>query len=447
MTHYWISKLPACVRKNLEGRHNLQKIIGNIGWLLADKVLRMVVGLFVGIWVARYLGPEQFGLLSYAGAYVALFSALATLGLDGIVVRELVREPELRDEILGTAFVLKLMGGVALIFLTVGSLMMIWHGDALVAWLVGIIAIGTLFQVFDVIDFWFQSQVAAKNTIWARTTSFIILSIIKVGLVLFHATLPMFALAGLAEIVLGAVGLVIVYRRSGQKLHRWRWSRLRAGKLLKDSWPMVLSGVSVAIYMKIDQVMLAQMLGAKAVGIYSAAIGLSEIWYFVPMAIVSSVFPSVVQARRDDELLYYRRIQKLFSLMVVLSLSIAVPITFISSRLILALYGADFSAAGQVLAIHIWASLFVFLGVAQGPWDLAESMTKITLFRLSSGAVLNIVLNIFMIPEYGIVGAAVATVMSQAVASVLLNVVVKKTRPVFYLQIKSLLFVRFLFAD
>ncbi len=445
MTQFWISKLPVIVRKQLEGRHNLQKIIGNIGWMLADKVLRMVVGLFVGIWVARYLGPEQFGFLSYAGAYVALFSAIATLGLDGIVVRELIREPERRNEILGTAFVLKLMGGVVLFLLTVGSITWFWQGDALVVWLVGIIAVGTIFQVFDVIDFWFQSQVAAKCTVWARNTSFIILSIFKVGLIWFHAPLTLFAMAGLAEIVLGTVGLVVIYHRSGQRLKKWRWSRLWAGRMLKDSWPMILSGVSVAIYMKIDQVMIAQLLGAKAVGIYSAAIGLSEIWYFVPLAIVSSVFPSVVQARIDDESLYYRRIQRLFSLMVVLSLSIAVPMTFISSRLIVSLYGSGFSAAGQVLAIHIWASLFVFLGVAQGPWDLTENMTKVALFRLSSGAVLNIILNVFLIPAYGIVGAAIATVISQAFASVLLNVVIERTRPIFYLHIRSFLFVKYLF--
>ena len=147
MTQFWISKLPVIVRKQLEGRHNLQKIIGNIGWMLADKVLRMVVGLFVGIWVARYLGPEQFGFLSYAGAYVALFSAIATLGLDGIVVRELIREPERRNEILGTAFVLKLMGGVVLFLLTVGSITWFWQGDALVVWLFRIFRF-RLFRLF-----------------------------------------------------------------------------------------------------------------------------------------------------------------------------------------------------------------------------------------------------------------------------------------------------------
>jgi PST family polysaccharide transporter len=211
---------------------------------------------------------------------------------------------------------------------------------------------------------------------------------------------------------------------------------------LKDSWPMIISGVSIAVYMKIDQVMLAQILDTTAVGVYSAAVGISEIWYFIPMAIVSSVFPSFIQARIGDESLYYQRIQKLFSLMTVLSLSIALPMTFLSSSLIKIFFGDSYSAAGPVLAIHIWTSLFVFLGVAQSPWDLTENLTRLALFRMASGAILNIILNIFMIPAYGVVGAALATVISQAFASVILNAVHEKTKRIFNLQIKAMFFLQ-----
>jgi PST family polysaccharide transporter len=438
----WLSILPAFIKNRIKGRHNLQKILGNTCWLFSDKILRMGVGLTVGVWVARYLGPEQFGLLSYAGAYVALFSALATLGLDGIVVREIVKNPQNRDEILGTAFVLKMVGGIVILLLTVSSVMLLHHGDTLVAWVVGIVAVGTIFQMFDVIDFWFQSQVAAKYVVWARNCSFFILSSCKIILIKLHSPLLMFALAGLFEILLGAIGLVIVYHRYGQKIGAWHWNRSRAGSLLKDSWPMIISGVSIAVYMKIDQVMLAQILDTTAVGVYSAAVGISEIWYFIPMAIVSSVFPSFIQARIGDESLYYQRIQKLFSLMTVLSLSIALPMTFLSSSLIKIFFGDSYSAAGPVLAIHIWTSLFVFLGVAQSPWDLTENLTRLALFRMASGAILNIILNIFMIPAYGVVGAALATVISQAFASVILNAVHEKTKRIFNLQIKAMFFLQ-----
>jgi PST family polysaccharide transporter len=162
------------------------------------------------------------------------------------------------------------------------------------------------------------------------------------------------------------------------------------------------------------------------------------------VAIVSSVFPSIIQVRNVDEGLYYRRLQRLFSLMTALSLSIAVPMTFLSTRLVELLYGKGFLAAGPVLAVHIWAALFVFLGVAQGAWDLTENLTRLALFRIALGAGINVVLNLFLIPAYSVLGAAVATVISQAFCAVILNAANKKTRRIFYCQVRSLLFLRHL---
>lgn len=444
MNPTWTRFLPAFIRTRLEGRQTLQKIISNTGWLFADKALRMGVGLLVSVWVARYLGPGQFGLLNYVGAFVALFSTFATLGLDGIVVREIVRHPGEETEILGSAFVLKLIGGVLTLLAAVGSISLMRQGDPLTRSLVGIVAAGTLFQAFDVIDFWFQSQVLSKYTVIAKNGAFIVIALAKVVLILLQAPLIAFALAGLAEIALGAVGLVVTFRRNGHTVREWQGSTRRCRELLANSWPLILSGLSVAVYMKIDQVMLGEMVGNEAVGIYTSATKISEIWYFIPVAIVSSVFPSIIHARNDDEGLYYRRVQRLFSLMTALSLSIAVPMTVLSTTLVVILYGKGFLSAGPVLAVHIWASLFVFLGVAQGSWDLTENLTRLALFRIAAGALLNVVLNLFLIPAYSVMGAAVATVISQAFCAVILNAANAKTRRIFYCQIKSLLFVRYL---
>lgn len=436
--------LPGVVRSALEGRQELRQIIGNTGWLFADKLMRMGVGLLVSVWVARYLGPAQFGMLSYATAFVALFGALATLGLDGIVVRELVRKPGDSREILGSAFALRLAGGLLALLMAVAVVSWLRHGEQPLRWLVAIIAAGAVFQAFDVIDFWFQANVLSKHTVMAKNAAFSVASLARVGLILSHAPLILFAGVSLMEVVLGAAGLVIVYRRNNGFPGEWRRSAGRCRRLLGDSWPLILSGFSVAIYMKIDQVMLGEMSGDRAVGIYSSAVRISEIWYFLPMIIASSVFPAVLHAKQRDEGLYIRRMQRLFSLMTAISLAIAVPMTFLSEWVVITLFGAGFAAAGPVLAIHIWASLFVFLGVAQGPWDLAENLTRLALFRISSGAVINVVLNIFLIPAYGAVGAAVATVVSQAFAAVLLNAVHAKTRGIFLAQIRSFLVFRYL---
>lgn len=444
MNSSWLTYLPHFIRKRVEGRQTLQKIISNSGWLFFDKVVRMGVGLVVNIWVVRYLGPDQFGRLSYSAAFAALFGTFATLGLDGIVVREIVRKPDDSREILGSALVLRLVGGIFSFFVCMGSFIVLRQSDALGRMLVAIIAAGMLFQAFDVIDFWFQSQMQSRNTVIAKNGAFLLMAFVKIGLIVIHAPLVMFAWAVLFEIILGAIGMVLTYKKFGYRLKVWVSTFDRCRHLLGDSWPMILSGLSIAIYMKIDQIMLGNLAGNGAVGIYTSATKLTEIWYMIPMVIVSSVFPSIVQSKEQDEQLYQRRITRLFSLMAAISLLIAVPISLCSNLVVVAMYGTAYQAAGPVLAVHVWASLFVFYGVAQGPWDLTENLTRLAMVRIVIGATVNILLNLWLIPAYGALGAAVATVVSQALAAVLLNVLHEKTRPIFYCQLKSLLFVRYL---
>jgi PST family polysaccharide transporter len=434
--------LPDFFRTKIEGRPNLQKILKNTGWLFADKIIRMGVGLLVGAWVARYLGPVQFGIYNYAVAFVALFTPFATLGLDGIVVRNILREPSLKEETLGTAFLLKLTGGILALFLTVSAVSFMRPADTLTRWLVGITAAGMIFQACDTIDFWFQSQVLSRYTVYARNGAFLIISLVKIALILAHAPLIAFAWAALAEIAVGAVGLIISYRINKQHLRALRVSLARAREMLRDSWPLILAVLSINVYMRIDQVMLGDMVGSKAVGVYTAAIKVSEIWYFIPTAIVSSVFPSIIQMKTKNEGLYYQRLQKLFNIMTAMSFSIAIPMTFLSTSVVTLLFGHAYGPSGPVLAVHIWAAVFVFLGLAQGPWDVSENLTTFSLVRTASGAFINIVLNFILIPKYSVIGAAIATVVAQACSAVILNSISTRTRVIFIKQMQSFLFFR-----
>jgi len=405
----WTRFLPARMRSALEGRQGLRSIISNTGWLFADKIIRMGAGLLVGVWVARYLGPDRFGLLSYAGAFAALFAAIATLGLDGIVVRNIVREPESRDTTLGTAFVLKLIGGSASFLLTLGAVFLVRPADPLTQWLVGLAAAGTLFQSLDVIDFWFQSQVLSRYTVYAKNAAFLLVAVAKVVLILVQAPLIAFAWAGCAEIALGAAGLVLAYRNTGRSLGEWRVDTTLARDLLRDSWPLILSGIVIMVYMRIDQVMLGQMAGDREVGVYSAAVRLAEVWYFIPMSIVSSVFPSIVEARSAGDGPFYRRLQKLYNLMAFLGYAVALPVTFLAGPVIRLLFGAAYDSAGPMLALLIWAGLFTNLGVARSTFLTAMNWTRVHFLTVSLGCVINVVLNLLLIPRYGGMGAVAAS--------------------------------------
>jgi PST family polysaccharide transporter len=223
------------------------------------------------------------------------------------------------------------------------------------------------------------------------------------------------------------------------KLRAWEVKLGRVRGLVLDSWPLLLSGLAITFYMSIDQVMLGKMVGDGGVGVYSAAVRVSEVWYFLPVAVTASVFPALIRAKQKSPAIYSRRLQHLFDSMVLISVGIALPMTFLSNWIIVTFFGTAFKDAGPVLSIHIWASVFVFLGVASSKWFIIENLQKLTLTRTIWGAVANVAMNLVLIPKYGALGAAWATLISQAVASVFFNAFNKETRQLFRKQVKSFL--------
>jgi O-antigen/teichoic acid export membrane protein len=423
-----------------------RRIAANTSWLMLDRVVRLGVAAVVGVWIARYLGPTRFGTLSYAIAWVTLFGALATLGLDNIVIRDLVRTPGERYEILGSAFVLKLGGGALATLIAFGGILLLRPRDTTTHIVVAVVAASMIFTALDVIDFSFQSEVASKYVVFARLSAFALSSLARIALILLAAPLVAFGAMITVEAALAALGLVLVYRRWGGSLRLWSRRAARARTLLGVAWPLMFSGVAIAIYMKIDQVMLGQMATDHDVGIYSAAVRLSELWYFIPVTIVSSVFPSIIRARESNRQLYMRKMLRLFSLMTAIALTIAVPLTFLASPLVTFAFGAPYAAAGPVLSVHIWASLFVFLGVASTPWLIAEGLMRLSLYRTAAGAAVNVLLNLLLIPRYQSMGTAIATVVAYGLAGVVANAFSSKTRGIFVLQMKSLAFPRYLLS-
>jgi O-antigen/teichoic acid export membrane protein len=398
----------------------------------------MGVGMLVGVWIARYLGPEQFGLLSFAMAFTGLFGAIAALGLQGIVVRDIVRNPDCAQDTLGTAAVLQLIGGLVaylLILIVIGSLR---PDDALARGIVAVLGSMMLFNGSDIALYWFESHVQSKYVVWVQNGVFLAFAVIKVVLILQHAPLTTFVWAMFAEAAVVAALLLLMLSKRGLKLTTLRIGTERAKTLLKDSWPLLLSGAAIVIYMKIDQIMLGQMIGDEAVGIYSVALRLSEIWYFIPVMIVASVFPAILEAKKLSETQYYARLQKLYDLMVLLSVGVALPMTFLSTTIVTLLFGEAYAESGPVLAIHIWTAVFVFLGVASGKWFLAENRQILSFQRTALGAVVNVLLNLILIPGFGVIGAAMATVISQATAAWLFDLVQHETRSMFFMKIRSM---------
>ena len=416
-----------------------RKYFANTSWLMGERILRMAVSLFVGIFVARYLGPERYGLLSYANSFVGIFIVLGTLGLDDIIVRELVKTPEQQEKILGSSFLLKLVGTL-LMWMAILAAVPFTKNDFQTNILIIIIAFGAVFQAFNVIDFNFQAKVKSKFIVHAQFVQLIISSIVKIILVVNETPLIWFASVYCLDAIVLAIGLVFVYFYNGENIFCWKWSFETSKNLLHDSWPLILAGVVVSVYMKIDQVMIKEMLGAKEVGLYAAAVKLSEAWYFLPLAITSSLFPAIINAKLYQKEDYFQRLQKLYDLMVWIAVAIALPTAILSPWIVEFLYGNEYLESSSVLNIHIWSGIFVFLGVASSKYLLAENYIKKTFYRTFVGALLNIIMNYYLIGIMGIEGAALSTFASHFFAAYFYDILDTDLRKMFILKTKSLFF-------
>lgn len=415
---------------------NFQRYFFNTTWIVAEKVIRTVVVVMVVAYVARYLGPDGFGLLSFAMSFVGLFSIFATLGVDQILVRNLAQPHRSREKLMGSALTLRLFGGLlALAF--VFSALHVTSSDKTTKTLVLIIALGNIFQAFNVIDYYFQSQVLSRFTSLAQICTTFIGSAARLSLIALKASIFWFAWITVLESITLAIFLLFMYRRLKLDAFAWSFDKYISIELLRDAWPLMLAGAAVAVYMRIDQVMIKEMLDSEAVGNYAAAVRFSEAWYFIPVAVCGSLFPAIITAKSKSKEEYHDKLQKLYSLIVLLAFMIALPTTLLADPIVFFLFGSQFHQTAAVIKIHVWTGVFYFLGVASSKWFLAENLQRYSFYRNLAGAITNIFLNLILIPTFGITGAALATLISLFVAAYLTMGFFRNTKDNFMLATKS----------
>lgn len=431
----WLSFLPKAVQKSLHGRDNILLILNNSGWLFLDKLLRLGLGVVIGAWVARYLGPSEFGELAYVLAYIALFQAVANLGLDGITVRDVSQHKVEASNLLGTVFALRLGAGVVC-WLT-AIIGMVWlngwedRSVQLTALVGGIL----IFQPADTVDLWFQSQSQSRRTVFAKVTAYFISSSAKVALILIGAPLVAFAAVIVVEGLLAALGLALAYKRFPCE-RRWGRDTNIAGKLLHESWPFILGGVSIMIYMRIDQIMIKEMLGSKHLGIYAAVLPLATLWQVIPVTLNASLAPFVARKKANSEAEYWLALQKIFKVYSLIGWLVCIPTIALSHWVVPLIYGPQYHEGALVLSIYVLTNLFINMGMAQGLWMLNERKPIISLVNTVTGAIVCIAGNYLLIPHFGISGVAAVAVLAQLSSTVLTNLVFSKH--IFLMQIRSL---------
>lgn len=418
----------------------MKKYIFNFNWLFVDKIIRIFGGLFIGIWIARYLGPESFGILSYAMAFVGFFSFSSTLGLNSIVVREIVKNEADYSNILGTTFYLKLIGGLVSFLLGVIFIYIFKSNDLIIQITIVILLLGYLFQSMDIVEYFFQAKILSKYVVIARNIAFLISSLLKIYFIFFEYGVVSFAFATLIDIATGSIFMFIIYKKLGFETTNWRIDKALSKKLIKDSWPLMLSTFFTTIYMKIDQIMIESFLDMHSVGVFSVAVRLAESWYFIPMIIISTLVPYFVRIRETNVNLYLFRLKQVNTLMFWMSVFVGLVTTFFGELIISILFGEIYKDAYLALSLNIWAGVFVSIGMTLSSlYIVTENLQIYTLIGTMISVLLNIIANYFLIPIYGISGAAVATLITQGVAVWIIPLFFKPIRGLTILSLSSII--------
>lgn len=418
MNAAWTKYLPGIIREWLNGRHQLQKAIGNTGWLLFDRILRMVIGVTVGAWVARYLGPARFGELAYIIAFIAFFQVIAGLEADGFIVRDIARNQGDTAVILGTSLRLRIASGIVC-WLAAITLMYLFHSeDKQLCLLAGIVGAMLVFQASDTVDLWFESQSQSKRTVIAKLVSYLFSNGIRVFLLLTKAPLIAFAGVICLESAALAVALFVAYRRFPTD-GRWQADISQAKKLLHLCWPFVVSGVMITAYMRIDQIMLKEMLGEAKLGIYAAALPLVQVWNVIPATLVASLAPFVARMKSRGEAEYQDALVIIFRFFAIVAF-IGAGVTALASPWIVGLlYGAEYRSSAVVLSVLVFVIVFIFQGLAQSLWVVNDNVRIVTMVGTFLAALISIIANLFLIRKFGIMGAVYSYLLAQGASVVL----------------------------
>jgi len=415
------------------------RALSNSIWLSADRLVRGAVNLTVLICIGRFLGPELYGLYSYAVAFVAIFVAFGSVAHEGILVRELVREGPSSGRIMGAGFFLRAIGGLAGMCLAIGVAFLLpgTHADA---GLVAIIAIGLLFQPFEIIDYWFQSRLQSRYAAGVRIGGTLLAGAGKITLALHLATLPALAWMSVAEALLVAIALSLMYWRKGPHPVRWHLERSTVRTLFRESKPMAASILLVLLFMKLDQIMLAWYVGFREMGIYASAVRLVDLWNFIPLAVMPSLYPIAVKLHQQDKTRYLRFLHRLFVIFFLLSLGIVGMNLLLGKSLLRLFFGAEYVGAAPALCVLSISTIFNYSSFIRAQWLFIEHKVIYHLWAAGIGVLTLVGFNMLLIPRFGPIGAAMSTVMGYAVTGYGTSLFFRALRPVARLQTRAFFF-------
>lgn len=403
------------------------KNIKNSFWIISEQIFQMLVSLVVGVLSARYLGPQNYGTLNYTASFVTFVNAIATLGMEGVVIKKIIDRPDKEGEFLGGCIALRLMSSLVSIISIEIAIGLLNPGDSLKLWLGLIQGVQLFWRSFLILDSWFQRHLKSKYVSIGKMLASLIVAGYRIFLLVTNKSIIWFAFAAtISEMVIAITGMFFYRTERNQKIR----INLSCGfDVLKESYHFILSGLMVAIYSQMDKIMIGSMLGDLEVGYYTTASAISSMWVFIPTAIINSFRPMILELKsKKNEELYLHRLKQLYAALIWMCIAFSLFVMLFGKLLIWLLYGKAYLAASSALRICVWYELFAVIGSARGIWVLAEEKNKYVKYYLGIGAVVNLILNSLWIPSFGINGAAFATLITQITTSLIAPLLFRETR-------------------
>lgn len=414
------------------------KEIKNASWIIGEQIFQMLTSLIVGVLSARYLGPSNYGALNYTLSFVSFFMSIATLGMDGVVIKKIISSPDDEGVYLGSCMLFRFIASVFSI-ISIFAIVCVLNPNDPIKWaLVFLQSLQLIFRALQILDSWFQRHLKSKYVSIGKMMACIIVSGYKIFLLATAKSIVWFALSNsLSDLIIAFMLFVFYKYEKGQRLE----AKIAVGKeVLSESYHFIISGIMTAIYSQMDRIMIGSMLSDIDVGLYTTATAICGMWTFVPLAIINSFRPKIMELKRlGNENKYRRRLEQLYSVLIWLCIATSIVICVLGYYIILILYGKDYIGAVEVLRIAIWFETFTMIGTARGIWVLCENKNKYVKYYLGIGAVTNLILNSILIPTFGINGAAFATLITQITTSLIAPMFFKETRIHTYIVARAFL--------
>ncbi len=412
-----------------------QKVTKNAAWIIGIRSIQSILALVISFLTARYLEPSNYGLISYAASLVAFLVPIMQLGLSATLVQELIARPKEEGKVLGTSLILTLISSLACMAGAVTFAMVANAGETVTVIVCALYSLMLPAQALEMMQYWFQAKFASKYVSVTSLVAYLIVSAYKIYLLVSAKDVYWFAVSNALDYAIIGVALIVIYRKLSKSGMSFSFSL--AKKLLHRSRYYILSNMMITVFTQTDRIMLKLMVDDAAVGHYAIAASCAGITSFVFGAVVDSMRPLIIENKEKDSPDYESSIISLYSLIIYAAILQSVVVTLCAPILVF-LLGAEYAPAVPVLQVLVWYTTFAYYGAAKDVWILAESKQHYLAFLNLGGAIANILLNLFLIPVMGPVGAAVASLVTQVISNIVLPFFIKPLRHTTVLFLRSL---------